>query len=108
MNVLSLVGNEMAGVHVLQVLEGVAALHSVSLIHCDIKLDNVFITQNPAFAPFRVCAKVGDLDTCRSLLGAHLTNDSFGRIESMKAASDTESSGESRLSTSSWDTNVFS
>jgi len=52
-------------------MSGIGALHAVSLVHCDIKLDNVFLTAHSGFAPFGICAKIGDLDTCRSLKGDH-------------------------------------
>lgn len=55
-------------------MDGIMALHSVDLVHCDIKLDNVFLTSDSRMAPFGICAKVADLDTCRDLKASRFGN----------------------------------
>ena len=89
-----------------QVVEGVSALHAAKLVHCDIKPDNIFIAANDEFQPFGVCARIGDMDTCRSLRNARGSKSS-SRVQSYETG--THSALESYLfwRASGRDTSIF-
>jgi serine/threonine protein kinase len=56
----------------LEVAEAVAYLHSIRLVHCDVKLDNVLLKSSPA-QPRGYIAKLGDFGLAKVLGAADAT-----------------------------------